>query len=174
MALTAAGANTGDRGQSRYWGKYRGLVDSVEDDDNLARLIVRVPAVYGNDLSPPALPAVPFAGPGYGLLALPRAGDGIWVEFEAGDPSHPIWTGCWWALNELPDDAAAERRVFITRQGLKIILDDDSQTLQLLNGDDAEITMTTSDITIRLGQTKLVLDSTGVSINDGALQVRAV
>jgi uncharacterized protein involved in type VI secretion and phage assembly len=108
------------------------------------------------------------------MLALPRAGDGVWLEFEAGDPSHPIWTGCWWALNEMPDDAGNEKRVFITRQGLKIILDDDSQQLQLCNGDDSEITMTTSDITIRIGQTKIVLDSSGVSINDGALKVTAL
>jgi len=30
-----------------------------------------------------------------GVWALPQLGAGVWVEFEQGDPDHPIWSGCW-------------------------------------------------------------------------------
>jgi uncharacterized protein involved in type VI secretion and phage assembly len=30
------------------------------------------------------------------MFALPMIGSGVWVEFEQGDPSQPIWTGCFW------------------------------------------------------------------------------
>ena len=35
-----------------------------------------------------ALPCVPP-----GLELMPKVGDVVWVEFEAGDPSYPVWMG---------------------------------------------------------------------------------
>jgi uncharacterized protein involved in type VI secretion and phage assembly len=49
-----------------------------------------------------AMPSVPYAGPGAGIVALPPAGAGVWIEFEQGDPDYPIWSGCWWAPSEFP------------------------------------------------------------------------
>ena len=28
-----------------------------------------------------------------GFCAVPQIGTGVWVEFEQGDPDHPIWIG---------------------------------------------------------------------------------
>jgi hypothetical protein len=36
-----------------------------------------------------------------GLLLIPEPGDGVWIEFEAGDPNWPIWSGCLWEHGEL-------------------------------------------------------------------------
>ena len=36
---------------------------------------------------------------------MPEVQVGVWIEFEAGDASRPIWTGCWWASGEMPDPA---------------------------------------------------------------------
>ena len=83
--------------RGRYFGKYRGLVQDVDDPENMGRIVAQVPEVYGEEYSPWALPSVPFAGQNHGFVVLPEVGDGVWVEFEAGDPSRPIWTGCWWA-----------------------------------------------------------------------------
>jgi hypothetical protein len=73
--------------RSRYFGKYRGLVQDVEDPETLGRLRAQVPEVYGDADSPWAFPVVPFAGPNHGLVLLPEVGDGVWIEFEAGDRS---------------------------------------------------------------------------------------
>ncbi|OGO54598.1 MAG: hypothetical protein A2V85_03050 [Chloroflexi bacterium RBG_16_72_14] len=155
----------------RLWGRFRGTVAGVDDDDRMGRISVRVPSVYGDEESPPAFPATPYAGDGHGMLFLPEVGDGVWVEFEGGDPSHPIWTGGWWAQGELPEDADIQSRAIVTSGGLKVVLDDDAKEIRLLSGSRAEITIADDAITLRFGQTKVVIDDGGVSINDTAFRV---
>jgi len=166
-------ADIAERSASQYWGKYRGIVAGVDDDDRMGKITVRVPSVYGDQVSPPALPAFPLAGDGHGFVYLPEEGDGVWVEFEGGNPTLPIWSGMWFARNEMPKDADKKKRAIVTSAGLKVILDDDGSKLQLLNGDDAEITLGTSNVTIRFGTTKVVVDRSGVSINDTTFKVTA-
>lgn len=158
--------------RSRFFGKYRGLVRDVDDSENLGRLVAQVPEVYGEEDSPWALPSVPFAGNGHGLVALPEVGDGVWIEFEAGDPSRPIWTGCWWASNEIPEPGGTQTRVFVTTAGHKLILDDDGGELKLLHSGGTEITMTNDNITLKAGTGKIVISSSGISVNNGAFEVR--
>ena len=158
--------------RSRYFGKYRGLVRDVDDDENLGRIKARVPEIYEYEDSPWALPSVPFAGDNHGLVVLPEVGDGVWIEFEAGDPSRPIWTGCWWASNELPDPGGKQTRVLVTSGGHKIVLDDENSELKLLHSGGGEITMTDDDITIKIRSTQIVLSDRGVNINNGALEVK--
>ncbi|HEX9898504.1 MAG TPA: phage baseplate assembly protein V [Candidatus Methylomirabilis sp.] len=157
--------------QGRYYGKYRGIAEDVQDDENLGRIIAKVPSVYGDANSPWALPAVPFAGQGHGFVVLPKKGDGVWIEFEGGNPSRPIWTGCWWARGEMPSPGGPEERVLVTPEGLKLVLDDAQKKLQLLHPGGAEITLTDKNITLKIGSTKIVLSAAGVNINNGALKV---
>lgn len=158
--------------RSRYFGKYRGTVTDVEDDENLGRVKAEVPEVYGAEESPWALPSVPFAGSSHGLVLLPEVGDGVWIEFEAGDPSRPIWTGCWWASDEMPEDGTKDSRALVTSGGHKVILDDENSKLQLVHSGGAELTMTDNDITLKIGSTQIVLSSSGVSVNNGSLEVK--
>jgi uncharacterized protein involved in type VI secretion and phage assembly len=160
-----------DNVQHRYFGKYRGIVEEVPDDDEFGRIVAKVPSVYGDAPSPRAWPAVPFAGQDHGFVMLPEVGDGVWIEFEAGDPAKPIWTGCWWAKGEMPDPAGPTRRSLITPSSLKVVLDDEDKKIQLLHPDGAAITMTSNDITIQIGTTKIVLSSSGLDVNDGAFRV---
>jgi hypothetical protein len=37
-----------------------------------------------------------------GFWAIPPVGANVWIEFEGGDPSHPIWSGGFWELGEFP------------------------------------------------------------------------
>ena len=159
--------------RTRYFGKYRGLVHDIDDDDSMGRIIAQVPEVYGEEgLSPWALPCVPFAGRNHGLVLLPEVGDGVWIEFEAGDISRPIWTGCWWGSDELPQPGGTQSRVLATSGGHKVILDDEENEFKLLHAEGAEMTMTRNDITIKIGTTQIVLSSSGVNINNGAFEVR--
>jgi hypothetical protein len=155
----------------RLWGKYRATVESVTDDDGLGRITVKIPSVYGDETSPPAWPAVPFAGKNHGFHVLPVKGDGVWIEFEHGMKSKPIWTGCWWAKSELPKEAAAETRFMITPAGLKVILDDKAKEIRLLHGTTGEITMSDNGILIRFGSTKIELKNSGITLNNTSLKV---
>jgi uncharacterized protein involved in type VI secretion and phage assembly len=163
--------------RTRYFGKYRGFVSAVEDvnssdTQNLGRITAKVPEVYGDRDSPWALPAVPFAGKNHGLVLLPEVGDGVWIEFEAGDISRPVWSGCWWAKGELPAPGAKAVWTLVTSGGHKVVLDDAAKKLQLLHSKEAELTMTDNDITLKIGSSQVVLSKNGVSINNGALEVK--
>jgi len=80
----------------KYYGKYRGMVLSNIDPMQQGRLLVQVPDVAGLIPTTWAMPCVPIAGIQNGMFALPIIGAGVWVEFEQGNPDHPIWVGCFW------------------------------------------------------------------------------
>jgi uncharacterized protein involved in type VI secretion and phage assembly len=165
-------AQLSEQVSGRYYGKFRGIVQSPNDPENLGRITVKVHSVYGEEVSPWAFPAAPFAGDQHGFLFLPKQGDGVWVEFEEGDASHPIWTGYWWARGEIPSPAGPDQRVIITPGKLKVILDDSGGgKIQIQHTSQAEITISQSELSIRFGQAKIVLNATGVSINDTAFRV---
>ncbi|MGB3135802.1 MAG: phage baseplate assembly protein V [Nodosilinea sp.] len=157
--------------RSHHFGKYRGKVSDVDDPEGLGRLKASM-EIWGGQESSWAWPAVPFAGPGHGLVLLPEVGDGVWIEFEAGKPDRPIWTGCWWARGELPDPGGTKTRALVTSSGHRLVLDDGNNQVQLLHAGGAELTMTNTDITLKIGATQVVLSASGVNINNGAFQVR--
>lgn len=161
-----------DEVRHRHYGKYRGIVRDIDDPESLGRIVASVPSVLGDQDSSWALPAVPFAGDGHGLVLLPKVGDGVWIEFEAGDPSLPIWTGLWWGSDEMPSPGGIEVRTLVTPEGLKLVLDDAGKKIQLLHPGGAEITLTDTDITLKVTGAKIVLSATGISMNDGACTVR--
>lgn len=86
-----------DRLSNHYYGKYRGYVHDVADPENRGRIRAIVPRLLG-DATPTgwALPAAPYAGPDQGFFAVPDPGTGVWMEFEEGDLSRPIYSGLWW------------------------------------------------------------------------------
>jgi hypothetical protein len=85
----------------RFLGKYRGTVLDNVDPMALGRIMAEVPGVPGMLLNW-ANPCVPYAGLAVGFFALPPIGANVWIEFEAGDPSFPIWSGCFWEELEIP------------------------------------------------------------------------
>lgn len=92
----------------RFYGKYRGSVLNNVDPEQRGRLLVTVPDVLGSMPSSWALPCVPVAGPQMGSWFVPPIGAGVWVEYEQGDPDHPIWVGCFWgSAAEVPAVALA-------------------------------------------------------------------
>jgi uncharacterized protein involved in type VI secretion and phage assembly len=88
------------RHAGKYYGKYSGRAVDVADPDQLGRVKVSVPSVYGPDLQVWARPCFP---PGH--FFVPPAGSAVWVEFEAGDPSYPLWVGTWYPQGTVPPEA---------------------------------------------------------------------
>ncbi|MFO0762620.1 MAG: phage baseplate assembly protein V [Byssovorax sp.] len=104
-----------DRLEHRYYGKYRGYVHNVDDPLKIGRIQAIVPRLLGDTPTGWALPCAPFAGPDQGLYVVPDVGTGVWIEFEGGDLSSPIWSGSWWGAPAaadvgLPDSTAAAHR----------------------------------------------------------------
>ena len=122
-------------GRRHYFGKHRGFVTDNNDPTRRGRLQVQIPDVLG-ELQIWALPCVPYAGNGMGLHTLPEKSTGVWIEFEAGDPSFPIWTGCFWEDGQLPKDqtgaqASLPLKILRTRSGLLLAFDDQQQKIAL-------------------------------------------
>ena len=66
---------------------YRGTVVSNEDPNARMRVQVQVPQVLDQQ-AVWALPCTPVGG-----SVVPPVGTMVWVMFEAGDPSRPVWMG---------------------------------------------------------------------------------
>lgn len=87
----------------KFYGKYRAVVTNNVDPLFIGRIQVIVPDVGSLVPSTWAMPCVPVASPNMGMFAPPQVGSGVWIEFERGDPSKPIWVGAYWGLGaEVP------------------------------------------------------------------------
>lgn len=164
--------------RTEFFGKFRGRV--VDNDDPLrrGRLRVSVPQVL-EGVEVWALPCVPFAGSDQGFYAMPDVGTGVWVEFEAGDPSFPIWSGCFWADGDItPSDATPTVKFFKTSK-FTLRIDDTVGEIVIKNSAGSEITITAIDITQKspfvkaeaAGGKKTELSAVSFNVNDGALEV---
>ncbi len=150
--------------RKQYFGKYRGTVEEMDSDDPRGRLLVTIPAVLGEQ-AVLAMPCVPYAGNSVGFYALPPAGSGVWCEFEGGDPSYPIWVGCFWADNELPDEANQEIKIWKTEQHT-LRLDDANDEILAESGSGSNVTISDS-VESTTGDSKHTVDSAGVTIEGG-------
>ncbi|MEU2108512.1 phage baseplate assembly protein V [Streptomyces sp. NPDC019507] len=169
---------------NRFLGKFRGRVADNDDPLRIGRITAYVPDVLGDEASTWAMPCFPFTGAGAGQYVIPSEGAGVWIEFEQGDPSFPIWTGCWFGdRGELPADAQAgaerdARPVVIETQGHhKIVLSDDPESGILLqapgrDGRGPSIRINKDGVHIDNGQGASVLVAGDrVDINGGRLTV---
>ena len=170
---------------NKVWGKYAGRVEANDDSQQMGRLQVTCRAVLGS-AHVWAMPCVPYAGPQVGFFFLPPVGAGVWVEFEGGDVSRAIWTGCYWAHGDLPADAASADIKLIVTEKATLKIDDASGEVVMKNTDDASVTWA-RDVTTEagtathtVGAAGVVSESTpgkvevgpaGVTINDGAFVV---
>ncbi|MFB7927932.1 phage baseplate assembly protein V [Streptomyces sp. NPDC056039] len=169
---------------NRYLGKFRGRVVDNNDPLRIGRVTVEVPDVLGDEPSTWALPCLPFTGPESGQFVVPPPGAGVWVEFEQGDPSFPVWTGCWYgAAEELPPDARRELQanspskpvVVQTLQAHKLVMNDTpgaEQGILLQAQGGAYIRITKEAVVIATGAgAEVVLRGREVTINEGQLTV---
>jgi hypothetical protein len=158
--------------RTRHFGKYRGLVSDVGDPEGLGRIKASVPAVFGDSLDTPwAMPSSPFAGARHGLVLIPEVGDGVWIEFEGGDVSRPIWSGCWWASGQRPEPSGEKVRLLSTSQGHQVLLDEDADEISLVHPGGGQLTLGASEITLKLGSCEIKMTATEVSINQGMVKV---
>lgn len=86
----------------RFYGKYRGEVIDNDDIEGRGRILAIVPAIPGSLINW-ALPCTPYAGELVGFFSIPPIGANVWIEFEGGNPSYPIWAGCFWEEAEFPE-----------------------------------------------------------------------
>ncbi len=175
--------------ENRYYGKYRAVVTDNRDPAHRGRLKVKAPALLGEAEIGWAMPCLPYAGGAdRGFYMIPEVDDGVWVEFEAGSLSHPVWSGAWWAEDEAPlDDGGGapepDKKIIKTRGGHLIQLDDaggsESVTVVdregnkiVMNSDGVEIDADTRDLTIK-GNNITVEALDGLKLKGASVDVEA-
>ena len=168
--LAPASAESG-----RFFGKYRGTVADNDDPEQQGRLRARVPEVLHDVETGWALPCAPYAARGAGLYAVPPVNAGVWIEFEAGDPSRPIWSGCYWTGRAIPRahdgaDSSPARKVLRSEEGLLVALDDDGRTIAVSDASGANLLLVDvggGTITLR-ATTKVVVHAAAIQLVENA------
>ena len=165
----------------KFYGKYRGMVLNNIDPMQQARLFVQVPDVAGLAPATWAMPCVPMAGIQNGMLALPMIGSGVWIEFEQGEPDHPIWVGCFWgSAAEVPALARATPpgvqaiTMQTTLQNGIVISDVPGPTggIMLKSTTGATIIVNDTGIFIQNGKgASIIMTGPTVTINNGAMVI---
>ncbi|GAA2836592.1 phage baseplate assembly protein V [Crossiella cryophila] len=165
---------------NRYLGKFRGTVVVNVDPLRQGRIQVQVPDVLGSVPSSWAMPCLPVAGPQMGQYVVPPVGAGVWVEFEQGDPSFPIWTGCWYGSQaEVPAVALlgppiTPNMVLQTVAGHHVLLSDQpgNAGITLRTSTGASLSVTDRGIVLDNGQGAVIsMVGATVTVNQGALTV---
>lgn len=121
-----------------YYGKYRAKVVDVNDPQQRGRIRVVCPKVLGGAKSSWCEPCVPVAYDNGGDFALPRLNEFVWVEFEEGNPSYPIYTGGLWSSYNSPSPSYSPDTRLITWGNCKITMTKNTVSIEapsvLVNG----------------------------------------
>ncbi len=134
----------------KYFGKYRGTVFNNVDPLQQGRIQALVPDVLRDSPSTFAMACVPLAGVQMGPF-VPATGARVWIEFEGGDTTSPIWSGYFY---ESAADLAGGPGI----------------TFKAAGG--AFVTITDAGISIDNGKgATITLAGPSVDINDGALVI---
>ena len=170
-----------DKVANKYYGKYRGKVTDNQDPKTLGRIRAKVPELIGDQETGWALPCLPYGGSkDTGLFIIPEKGSNVWIEFQGGDLSYPIWTGTWWAEsdsdgNEVPSEAQSTEpsvKILKTKTGHMVELNDTEgqQKVVISNKDGSSIKLDSTGITISTDNdlSTIKLDTEGITLSRGA------
>jgi uncharacterized protein involved in type VI secretion and phage assembly len=180
MAITA---------EEHIFGKHRAQVVDNNDPEQRGRILVICPTL--SPKRPKSIPAssnwadVVFEYPvigwcspamSYGHFTVPPIGAGVWLEFEAGHPQFPIYSGVWYSKSgKLPDvpsvpdfvKATPPTKRITSSVKHRITLDDtdDEEQLDILSFSGHKITLDDSNnkvvIKTSLGHTITLDDTSG-------------
>jgi uncharacterized protein involved in type VI secretion and phage assembly len=169
------------REDQKFYGVYRATVVNNVDPMQMGRIMALIPDVGSITPSTWAMPCVPLAGKQMGTFMVPQIGAGVWIQFEAGDPDRPVWTGGWWGiaaevpalgLAGVPGDANIVLQT--TLQNAIVISDLPGPTggIMLKSTTGATIIVNDTGIYIQNGKgASIVMTGPTVTVNAGALVV---
>jgi uncharacterized protein involved in type VI secretion and phage assembly len=165
----------------KYYGIYRGTVFNNIDPLQMGRIMAIIPDAGGITPSTWAMPSVPHAGRQMGHFVVPQIGAGVWIQFEAGDPDRPVWSGGWWgSAAEVPALALAgvpgDPNIVIQSalQNAIVVSDLPGPTggIMLKSTTGATVIVNDTGIYIQNGKgASIVMTGPTVTVNEGALVI---
>ena len=163
----------------KYFGKYRGIVVDNLDPQARRNIKVLVPEIITS--ASWAMPCFPCGFNDFSTLAIPPIGADVWIEFERGDASNPIWTGSF-SRDRIDVSAGAHLAPPADDQNFGTTTNGNALTASELPGPAGEIvlrsasgaiiSMNDDGITIDNGKgASITLQGPAVSINNHALTI---
>lgn len=135
--------------ENLYYGLYRGIIASTDDPQNIGRVQLIVPQLYGEEVYDYwAFPRGMFAGKNAGFFFMPEENDKVWVSFENGNPRFPIWEYGWWGEGDMPKTATTKNKVIQTHKGHRIEFDDENNILRITDVYDHVVEMNSKGVSI--------------------------
>jgi uncharacterized protein involved in type VI secretion and phage assembly len=128
---------TGETESSRVFEPVIGIVTDNKDPSKLGRVKLKIPILSDQDTTYWCPIIMLGAGKNRGWFFIPEKDDEVLVMFEHGDLNRPLVVGALWNGKDKPPDAnpgGNPRRVIKSRQGSKIIFDDDKEQLIIEDG----------------------------------------
>lgn len=148
-------------GRRYLLGVYRGIVTDNNDPDQLGRVLVKIPSIWGDAVHTswvePSFPSTEF-------FIVPPVGAQVWIMFDEGDPDSPIYIGSFLKTEEPHSEAksvAPKARSIKTEESLRITLDDDVREIVIQVND-------LTNIVLRKDDNKIIIDAEAVEIGEGA------
>jgi uncharacterized protein involved in type VI secretion and phage assembly len=161
-----------------------GVVDDLDDQEDLGRVRVKLPHLNG-ELSNWARIATPFGGKGRGLFLRPEREDEVLVAFEHGDPRAPYIVGSLWSKPDPPPSDDGKRtennwRFLQSRSGhlLKFDDTDGAERIEIVGKDGnhkivIDVSGNKIEITCSQGDLKLSAPSGKVSIDAQSVEIKS-
>jgi uncharacterized protein involved in type VI secretion and phage assembly len=159
-----------------------GIVETLDDTENLGRIKVRYPHLNDKE-SEWARLSTPMGGNGRGLFFRPEKDDEVLVAHEQGEGTRPYIVGSLWSKVDPPPTDDGKRvdnnwRFFRSRSGHMLKFDDtknaerieivgssgDLQMVIDVSGKKIEITASSGDVTVKAPKGTLTLDAKDVKM----------
>jgi hypothetical protein len=127
----------------QYYGVYSAQVTGNDAGEGVLSVIVLAVHPDGQELQ--AKPCLP-----YGVLFLPEKDDKVWVQFEGGDSTLPVWTGVQQFGDAWPSDPGPPTaRMLRSLKDHRLTLDDDTPAVEMrYGGKEHAVSMTDSAVTV--------------------------
>ncbi len=129
-----------------FFGLYPATVHNNQDSSGQGRLEVILNTIPGETGPRWAMPCVPYAADNVGLCLLPENGDRVWVAFEEGILTQPVWMGSFWEPSHQLQ-VGPEVKFLRTLYGL-VAIDDVNQKLTIETSDGAKLEMENGAVTL--------------------------
>jgi hypothetical protein len=158
----------------RFYSVYRGIVTDNTDPEQCCVLGITIPSIQGG-LSVRAYPKGQHGADATGFkYFMPSIGDVVYVSFELGDLSQPLWEYHGWGYRECPYPLIGSNKAgIVTPNGNYVILDEDEDSLivhfkgNILLKTESNITIDSDGVTVLHSKGEVLLQSETRTILNG-------
>lgn len=134
------------------YGLYRAKVVERDDEHQRGRVKVQIPSVSGEGKSQWVEACMNTAYDGGGDISVPKVGDTVWIAFEEGNITKPVYVGNFFSAFKTP-------------------LKNYDQDTRVISWDNCRIEMKEEHLLITVGASSIDITGSSVKINSGRIDL---